>query len=232
MDIIIIDPGHGGVKDGVLQTPGKKWSPKGVEGLYTHDGRFIEGLFNRALAKRVADGLDALGYHIVWSIGSPDNQNDVPLGMRTKVAIDLQKAAKEGDRLLFVSIHANALGNGETWQAGSGWEVLIQKGLADNTRSAAAAKYVALAYVNAGIAYRGTTGKAPLRLRQTTHLLPYKQQDLQVLRETSQKGIPGLLTENGFMDNRADLAYLQSPTWMDCLTQAHVKGVDAYFKAL
>lgn len=232
MHTIILDPGHGGVKDGVLQTPGKKWSPPGVTGAFTHDGRFIEGLFNRELSRRVAEGLKELGYNIVWTIGNPDNQNDVPLGARTKVAIDLQKAAKEGDRLLYVSIHANALGDGENWMNGTGWEIYIWKNLQADSRSAKAATSIAAAFIQAADLYKKTSAKASLHLRPTSHLQLYKQENFQVLRDTAEKSIPGILTENGFMDNRGDLAKLQSEQWLYALTQTHVQGIHAYFKAL
>lgn len=228
MQTVILDPGHGGVLDGVMQTPGGKYSPVGVEGPYTHAGRFIEGLFNRALASKVATGLAALGYRIEWTIGTPDNQHDVPLQQRTNIANKLYAGAPKASMLL-VSIHANAGPDGDAWQAATGWEILVQLGLPPDSQSVLAARKLLNAYSAESKSYFLATGKEALRLRPHSQLQPYKQQNLHMCRESN---MPAILTENGFMTNRNDLAKLQSDAFMNTLVQTHVKGIDAYFKAL
>lgn len=53
-----------------------------------------------------------------------------------------------------------------------------------------------------------------------------KTQNVLVLRETS---MPAILTENGFIDNIADVTKLKDPNFLRELAIAHTKGLCEYF---
>jgi len=89
-----LDSGHGGLKNGVYQTAGKR-------SLYPVDGEvFYEGVNNRLYAKEWGDVLTKLGHEVVYIV-DPNDPADVPLATRVTIA-----NAKDLD--LLVSIHSNA----------------------------------------------------------------------------------------------------------------------------
>ncbi|VVS93689.1 N-acetylmuramoyl-L-alanine amidase [Desulfoluna spongiiphila] len=113
--LILLDAGHGGVIDGVYQTPGKR-SPKWSDG-----SQLFEGEFNRWIVNGLSERLSRR--HIPYVLIAPE-QRDVTL--RTRV----NRANRyKGRPSLFVSVHANAGG-------GSGFEVFTSRG---TTQSDAAA---------------------------------------------------------------------------------------------
>lgn len=94
---VILDNGHGGVINGIYQTPGKR-SPNWEQGI------LYEGMFNRWVVNRIIEKLDRLKipyYHI-----SPEN-TDVSLEARVNRANRIYDA----DRNVWIlSVHANAGG--------------------------------------------------------------------------------------------------------------------------
>src|SRR5690606_23064088 len=98
---IVIDAGHG------PDTPGKR-SP---------DGSLREYQFNSAVARYVADKLFG-GYEGIEILMTHDDSRDVPLKERT----DRANAWKAD---LFVSIHANAAGDGTSWNSAQGIETFV-----------------------------------------------------------------------------------------------------------
>ncbi|MGN1210064.1 MAG: N-acetylmuramoyl-L-alanine amidase, partial [Candidatus Cryptobacteroides sp.] len=105
---ILIDNGHG------QNTPGKR-SP---------DGRFLEYIFNRSIARQIVADLTDRGYDA--SILVPE-ETDIPLSERCRRVNEI--VSREGkDNVILVSIHANAFGNGKEWTSPSGWSVYTSKG--------------------------------------------------------------------------------------------------------
>lgn len=105
---VILDNGHGGLINGVYQTPGKR-SPKWEHGI------LYEGMFNRWVVNRIIEKLDRLKlpyYHI-----SPE-YTDVTLVSRVNRANKIYESDKEA---WVLSIHANAGG-------GTGIEGFTTKG--------------------------------------------------------------------------------------------------------
>lgn len=105
---ILIDNGHG------ENTPGKR-SP---------DGRFREYLFARELADRVVNGLRGKGY-------------DAERIVRESIDVSLAERARRVNeacgrlgksRVILVSIHVNAAGNGTEWMRATGWSAYTCKG--------------------------------------------------------------------------------------------------------
>lgn len=107
----LLDPGHGGIIDGVPQTEGKR-SP-----IWDDQSQLIEGKFARDVVKRLSDILDWAGYdynHIV------SVQDDVSLTERVNRANGFPK-----DKAIYISIHANAAGKRDV---GHGVEVFTSVG--------------------------------------------------------------------------------------------------------
>ena len=93
--MILLDNGHGGMVNGIYQTPGKR-SPVWADG-----SQLFEGEFNRAIVKGIAEKLKKFGvkYHILV-----DTEEDIPLLKRVKIANVF------GRNNFYLSIHSNAGG--------------------------------------------------------------------------------------------------------------------------
>jgi len=176
---IVIDAGHG------PETPGKR-SP---------DGSLREYHFNSAVARYVADAL-LHGYEGVDILMTHDDSRDVPLKERTDKA-----NAWKAD--LFVSIHANAYGDGG-WNSAQGIETYVYE-----TRPPAA---VALANAVQRQLIRAT-GRPDRGV---------KSANFHVLRETRMTAI---LVECGFMTHREECELLKSDAYRRKCAEAIVAGI-------
>lgn len=106
----ILDNGHGGVIDGVPQTPGKR-SPDFGKGI------LYEGESNRILVEKLAKKLSEAGikYHILVS-----ELQDVSLAERVRRTNALAKL----ENCVLISIHSDAFTNGMA----NGWSCFTTKG--------------------------------------------------------------------------------------------------------
>jgi len=176
---IVIDAGHG------PETNGKR-SP---------DGSLREYQFNSAVAQYAADEL-LHGYESVEILFTHADDRDVPLKERT----DRANAWKAD---LFVSIHANAAGDGG-WSSAQGIETFVYE-----TRPAAA---VALANAVQRQLIRAT-GRPDRGV---------KSANFHVLRETRMTAI---LVECGFMTHRDECELLKSNAYRRKCADAIVAGI-------
>ncbi len=181
--VVCIDPGHG------LTTGGKR-SP---------DGSLREYEFNRDVAYRLKALLEAQGVTCIMTVAQ-DDQTDPSLA--TRVAI----ANNAGNVDLFVSIHANAFGDG--WNSANGWEVYTYQsgGIAE---MAAEAVEQATIDSGAGLKNRGC-----------------KTANFYVLRNTT---MPAILIEHGFYTNLEECEKLKSDSFRDILAQADATGIMNFF---
>lgn len=175
---IAIDAGHG------PDTPGKR-SP---------DGTLREYHFNAPTARYVADILrnEYEGVEILLTF---DDSRDVPLQERTDKA-----NAWKAD--LFVSIHANASGDG--WSTAQGIETYVY-----TTRPPAA------------VALANAVQRHLVRLTGRPNR-GVKSADFHVLRESKMTAI---LCECGFMTNREEVELLQSDEYRRKCAEAIVAGI-------
>ncbi len=104
--IVLLDNGHGGLINGIYQTPGKRFDWK-------TDGVFYEGEFNRAIVNGIIEQLTAL--KIPYVNIAPEYW-DVRLETRVKRANDYPAS-----QAFYLSIHCNAGG-------GSGGEIYTSPG--------------------------------------------------------------------------------------------------------
>ena len=189
---VVIDPGHG-------KTTGGKRSP---------DSSLMEWEFNRDVAYRLRDLLEAQGYTVIMTVAK-DDQTDPSLARRVAVANNAENVD------LFVSIHSNAGGNGSRWTTAHGWEVWIHKsgGVSEKAAKAieAATKASITELTDRGIKKTGT-GEKGLYVNRNTEM-------------------PSLLIEHGFYDNKTECQLLKTSAFRQRLAQADATGIINFFNS-
>jgi len=108
---IILDPGHGGMKNGKYVTAPAK--------MYVHDDEekttVYEGVFNREIVERIQKSLKGRGITVYTTVNGPDD-----LSLKSRVEFANGKA-KQFKHCVFISVHGNA-------GKGTGFEVFTSKG--------------------------------------------------------------------------------------------------------
>ena len=189
---VVIDPGHG-------KTTGGKRSP---------DSSLMEWEFNRDVAYRLKDLLEAQGYTVIMTVAK-DDKTDPSLASRVAVANNAENVD------LFVSIHANANGNGKTWNSAHGWEIWIHKsgGVSEKAAKAieAATKASITEFTDRGIKKTGVGEKG-----------------LYVSRNTE---MPSVLIEHGFYTNQSECQLMKTSAFRQRLAQADATGIINFFNS-
>lgn len=195
--VILLDNGHAST------TPGKR-SPIWDDGY-----QFFEYEFNRDVVKRIAKELDKLG--IKYEIITPEVDVDVKLTTRANRVNNFCK--KYGTaKCLLISVHANAGANG-TWCNARGWSVYTTKGV---TKSDAIAT----------LFYNEAESLLP-RFNMTTRKDmsdgdPDYEENFTIIYKSI---CPAILTENLFMDNKEDCAFLRSDWGREIVARIHVNAI-------
>lgn len=109
----ILDNGHGGMVDGVYQTPGKR-SPVWPDGKVLYEGEFNRAIVDRLMALCEANSIDAINL-----VNTP---NDISLSERVSTANKLAKSSEKP--CIYVSIHANGFDK----ESANGWSVYTSVG--------------------------------------------------------------------------------------------------------
>ena len=173
---ILIDNGHG------VDTKGKR-SP---------DGRLLEYLENRIIARGIVDALTARGLDA--SLLVPE-ETDISLPERCRRVNEWCRQLGRKNVIL-IPIHCNAAGKGDRWYNATGW-------CAYTTPKDTPADRLATCLYNAAQIHIPDQ-----RLRMDlTDGDPDIEAAFYLLRHTT---CPSVLTENLFMDNHADVEYLLS----------------------
>lgn len=176
--VVMLDPGHG-------ETTAGKGSP---------DGSLKEYEFNRAIAYKMKSYLEARGIEVLLTV---DDNSDTSLSERCEKANSSQAD-------IFVSIHANAYGNGSEWTTPKGWEIYHFKGSAIGTSLAETISDANFPQI--GIQNRGI---------KTT-------ENLYVIKNTY---IPAVLIEHGFFTNIEEIELLKSDEWRDKVASYNAEGI-------
>lgn len=183
-------------------TPGKR-SP---------DGKFREYLYVREIADQVVAQLRQRGYdaeRIVMEF------SDVALAERTKRVNEV--CVRLGTKnVILVSIHINASGNGE-WMNAKGWSCYTSIG------QTKADKLADCFYQVAEEQFAGRKFRKDL-----TDGDPDWEAGFYMLKKTK---CPAVLTENFFMDNKDDVAYLVSPEGRNAVVATHVEAIIKYIQS-
>ena len=185
-------------------TPGKR-SP---------DGKFREYLYVREIADEVVSRLKARGYDAERIV---KEFTDVALAERARRVNEV--CGKLGTKnVILVSIHCNAAGNGE-WMNAKGWSCYTSVG---KTK----ADDLANCFYQAAEEHLADQRK--LR-KDFSDGDPDWEAGFYMLTKT--KG-PAVLTENFFMDNKDDVAYLLSAEGREAVVSTHVDGIIKYIESL
>lgn len=181
-------------------TPGKR-SP---------DGKFREWAFNRIIAQAVVKHLVLRGYDAELLVHEDE---DVPLILRcARVFKHTYTLGK--DNVLLVSIHVNAAGNGSQWMKARGWSCYTSIGETKADELATCLAQAALKNLpGQKMRFDYSDGDADQEAR------------FYILNGTQ---CPAVLTENLFMDNHEDLAFLCSEEGQKAIVALHVEGIVNY----
>ena len=194
---ILLDNGHG------ENTTGKR-SP---------DGALREYRYTRDITQGIERELRTRGYDVERIV---KEATDVPL--RERVRRVNEWCNELGPRVLLVSVHCNASGDGSEWMRARGWSAYTCNGktksdkLADSLYAAAERNFC-----GPGITIRKDAQDGD----------PDWEEDFYILKNTK---CAAVLTENFFMDNPLDMAYLMARK--DVVVKVHVEGILDYVKSL
>lgn len=195
--VILLDNGHS------RMTPGKR-SPIWDDGY-----QFFEYEFNRDVVSRIVKQLKKLG--IKYEIITPEVDVDVKLTNRANRVNNFCKKYGTSNCLL-ISVHANAGANGG-WCKARGWSVYTTKGV---TKSDAIAT----------VFYNEAESLLP-RFNMTTRKDmsdgdPDYEENFTIIYKSL---CPAILTENLFMDNKEDCAFLRSDWGREMIARIHVNAI-------
>ena len=190
--LIALDNGHG------LNTPGKRtpiWTD-GTKSTYTKKDFMHEWEFNRGVVKRLKTELERNGFRVLEV--SP-TEEDTSLSKRCRIA----NAAKAD---LFISVHANALGN--RWnERVNGIETLT----ALSGEGLKAGRIIQKHMVEAsGLRDRGMKDGSWLGVVRMTRM-------------------PAVLVECGFMDNPTEAKMLNMAEYRSIMAKAICRGICDYY---
>ena len=183
-----------------FDTPGKR-SP---------DGHFREYAYNRYLAFLIHERLNAIGLDV--QILVPERE-DISLKERCRRVNKIcQQLGK--NQVILISIHVNAAGNGQNWLDARGWSCFTTRG---RTKADELATCL----------YEAAKNHLPgMKIRTDfTDGDPDIEKDFYIIRHSS---CPAVLTENLFMDNRQDVAFLESEEGAKAIVNLHVDGILQY----
>lgn len=189
--LILIDNGHG------LDTPGKR-SP---------DGKFLEAIYNREIARRIVAYLTDRGHNAQLLVPEPE---DIPLSERVR-RINTHCNTLGKSNVIVISIHVNAAGNGSQWLNAAGWSCYTSKG--QTTSDLIAECFYTAAKKN----FPGKRIRTDFSDSDSDW-----EENFYILRNSL---CPAILTENFFMDNPSDLEYLQSRAGKQAIVDTHVEGI-------
>ena len=186
------------------ETPGKR-SP---------DGSFREWAWTREVASRIVEQLNERG---VTAFQLVREETDVSLPSRVgRVEAYCREYGKKN--VVLLSVHCNAAGDGSAWHSAQGWSAYTTPAETDSDELALCL-YKAAEDCLKGRKIRVYKNKSN----------PDWEANLYILRKTS---CAAVLTENFFMDNKADVKYLLSPEGHEAVIKCHVEGIINYVQSL
>ena len=203
---ILIDNGHG------YNTPGKR-SPYSACGTLPALP-FYEYQWCREIANQVVPRLRELGYDA--EILVPEEE-DITLQERCKRVNNICKDLG-ASKVILVSIHSNAAGNGKDWYNARGWSAYTTPGKTNSDNLAECL------YDAAEIEFKGRK----IRTDKSDGDKDWEE-NFYILKKSL---CPAVLTENFFYDNVDDLEYILSDEGKEAVINCHIKGIIKYIETL
>ena len=177
---ICLDAGHG----------------KSTSGKRSPDSSLMEYEFNRDVGRRLKAILERHGIEVIETV---TDDTDVSLPERCNIA-------NKNNADYFVSIHANADGNGYDWTSVRGWEIhIVGKG--------GKAEKLAKAIHKHSIPILGLKDRG-IRIS-----------NFQVLRDTD---MPAVLIEHGFYTNKEECELLKTESFRQKCAEVDARGILSY----
>lgn len=193
--LVVVDNGHG------VDTPGKR-SP---------DGEFREYKFTREVALNIVSQLTLKGIRATLLV---PEKNDVSLSERCR-RVNHIVSQLGSDKVILLSVHVNAAGDGRKWSFAKGWEAYTSPGHTEADILAEALYKAAPDHI---------PYLSPLR-KDMTDGDSDKEARFQMLTGTR---CPAVLTENLFMDNMDEVEWLQTRNGVANITMLHVDAIISY----
>ena len=204
-----IDCGHG------KSTPNKR-SVDANLGLTDSPYYLLEYKFNRELGKLLEKKLLDIGFQVNFTV-NPDDDTDISLKDRYTRANEDQKNHPDC-KCIFVSIHANAAGNGLEWKSARGFSVYTTKG--ENNSDILADCVLKVAQEEL------PKYKQKIRIYKNEYMKLDWEENFTVIYGAA---MPAILVENMFMDNKQDVLFLNSEEGKNVLANIITKGIVDYF---
>lgn len=181
-----------------------------TNGKSSPDCALMEWRYNREIAHAIAQGLILRGYDAELIVPELD---DIPLKDRVDRVNRLAYIYGLAESLL-LSIHVNAAGNGSQWMNARGWCAYTFPGHSESDD---------IAYYLYEAAEKHLPGhKLRMDLSDGD---PDFESSFYILKHTL---CPVVLTENLFMDNKEDCAFLLSSKGRQAIIDLHIDGLIAY----
>lgn len=180
-------------------------------GKCSPDKKLLEYKWAREIAKMLQEKLISLGFKS--ELITPEEQ-DISLKERVSRANTLYKESNKN--MILISIHVNAAKSNGEWQNANGWMVFVSNNASKKSKLLAQCLYK----------------QAELKDLKGNRWIPeekYWQQSLAICRDTN---CPAVLTENLFMDNKEDVAFLLSKEGKEAIVDLHIKGILDYVNRL
>ena len=180
-------------------------------GKCSPDGRLKEYTWAREMVQRIAIKARAAG--IPTEIITPETK-DIALNVRTSRVNALCR--KYGIKnCVLISVHINAAGADGKWHDATGFSAWVAPKSSANSKRLAA---ILWEHANA-------TG---LRGNRAVQAGKYWSGNFAIVRDTL---CPAVLTENLFMDNRAEADYLLSEAGKEAIANLHISAIKQYIQS-
>lgn len=187
---------------------------KDTPGKRSPDSSLMEWEYNREIAKRVQKILLSYGWDTRLVV-----EDDWDMSLKQRYLKVNKICDKYGaGNVIMVSIHCNAAKNGQ-WSNARGWSVWTTKGQTNSDKLADELYMAAQSY----LPQRGMT------LRKET----YNDGDVDYEKNFTViygAKCPAVLTENLFMDNKVDCAWLLTEEGKETITNIHIDGILKYME--
>ena len=209
--VVCLDNGHGKATKG----KGSPWSLHKVEPAIP----LREYEFTRKVTAKLKELLEAMGAYVYMVC--PEVEGDTSLSARAARANNLKNTYKKTGKkayFVFVSVHADAIGDGTKWMPGSnGWAVWTTKGqnvsdtFADCVWEAANETFTPMG----------------MRMRQqkANDGDPDYEADFTVIKKAN---MPAILTENFFYTDPTDCEFINTERGVEAIAVAHAKGIGKF----
>lgn len=203
--VVVLDPGH------AVTTNGKK-SPYSLGLVSEPKLPFEEWKFNREICDRLCVLLRERGVEVFFTTDATRDK-DIDLGLSKRAERANSYVQNTGKKGVYISVHANAHGNGNEWTNAKGWSAYTTKG---QNRSDILADclydYAEQLLVPEGISIRTDKSDGDRDWEENFTVLV-------------KANMPAVLTENLFYTNKIDTEFLNTEKGMDIITKIHFYGI-------